>query len=333
MTTTTHTIDVSVLIVGYKSRDLLEDCLSGLYAHTDGVAMEVLYVDCSDDGSCELLREKFPQTRVIDNSENLGFGRGNNFLARHAEGRYLLLLNPDTLIEDNAIGKLVAFADSTADAGAWGGMTILPDGRVDPGSQQKRPGIRHSLYRLLGLNRLNRGGLTADATAPADVEVLCGAFMMVRRDVWEQLGGFDESFFLYCEEVDLCYRLNLAGYRIWMTPDSKIVHLVGSGDSKSGARMVALTKGSVHFDRKHFGPIHNGADLVLRWLYSATRYAGGVLAAPVLGAERAAKLRDRNRPIVFSPNQWIHGWADMEPAPPASDTPGTPNTLSNCTTS
>jgi len=326
-------MDVSVLIVGYKSRDLLADCLRGLYEHTRGVAMEVLYVDCSDDGSCGLVRERFPQTRVIDNDENLGFGRGNNFLARHAQGRYLLLLNPDTLIEDNAVGKLVRFADATADAGAWGGMTMLPDGRVDPGSQQKRPGIRHSLFRLLGLNRLNRGGLTADASGPADVEVLCGAFMMVRRDVWERLGGFDESFFLYCEEVDLCYRLHLAGYRILMTPDSKIVHLVGSGDSKSGARMVALTKGSVHFERKHFGPAHNVIDLALRWLYSATRYVGGVLARPMIGAERSARLRDRNRPIVFGPGEWMRGWADHPapapaPAPPANRT----NALSNCTT-
>jgi N-acetylglucosaminyl-diphospho-decaprenol L-rhamnosyltransferase len=168
-------VDVSVLIVGYRSKDLLRGCLKGLFEHTADVAMEVLYVDCSGDGSVEMVRDAFPEVRVIDNQDNLGFARGNNLLARHAHGRFLLLLNPNTLIHDNAVGELVAFARSSPDGGAWGGVTMLADGRIDRGSQQSGPNLRYALFRLLGIKTPTRGTLPDDATEPVDVDVLCGA--------------------------------------------------------------------------------------------------------------------------------------------------------------
>lgn len=304
-------VEISVLIVGYRSADLLRDCLSGLFAHTSGVAMEVLYVDCSNDGSVEMVRTEYPSVRVVDNRENLGFGRGNNLLARHARGEFLLLLNADTLIRDNAVGALLACARAHPECGAWGGVTVLPDGRIEPGSQQTGPGLRYDLLRLFGLSRLVRGGLPAGATEAGEVDVLCGAFMMVPRTVWEQLGGFDETFFLYCEEVDFCYRLQRAGYRILMTPRSRIVHLVGSGEAQSPGRMVALTRGAIHLERKHFGRLHNWGGIGLRWLYSLVRYLGGVLGPPLLGRERAARLRERHRDIVLRPWIWSRGWQDF----------------------
>lgn len=299
---------VSVLIVGYRCRDFLADCLEGLLRNTSGVACEVLYVDCSGDGSVPMVREKFPAVRVVDNEENLGFGQGNNFLARHAKGKYVLLLNPDTLIRDNAVGELVAFAEANPQGGAWGGITRLEDGRMDPSCQQAAPGLRALLGSLLGIRRWGTGGVREGDQSGSEVPTLTGAFMLVRRSLWEWLGGFDETFFMYSEEVDLCYRIRRAGYRVLMTPDAEIVHLVGGGSRLSQERLLAMTRGAVHFNRKHFGPVRVWLDIVLRWLHSLSRWLLGVLGRPLVGQERAAALRRRHRPIVTSPGQWVKGW-------------------------
>jgi len=299
---------VSILIVGYNTKELVADCLRTVYQHTQGVDFEVVFVDCSNDGSAEMLASDFSQVRVIDNTENLGFGRGNNFVARHARGTYLLLLNPDTLLRDNAIGELVALADAQPEAGAWGGVTELADGSIDPGSQQTGPGLRYAFFRMLGLRKLGTGGLPADATQPGDVGSLSGAFMMVRRDVWEQLGGFDESFFMYCEETDLCQSIRSAGYRVLMTPNARITHLVGGGAAENPKRMIAMCKGAMHLNRKHFGALHTLCEGMLRWTHSFTRYAAGVVLTP-LKPDKATRLRARHQPIVFHPRQWWGGWA------------------------
>lgn len=300
---------VSVLIVGYNTKDLLMDCLDGLFEHTHGVDFEVLYADCSDDGSVQAVRERFPAVRVIDNDENLGYGRGNNFLAHHARGEYLLLLNPDTRIRDNAVGELYDCAREIPDAGAWGGETELPDGRIDPGCRQTGPGLRYLLSYLLGMSKLVAGGLPVDAREAAPVATLTGAFMMVRRELWDRLGGFDETFFMYCEEMDLCYRIKQTGHAVVMTPKARIIHLVGSGSGQSPARMIALTKGAAHFNRKHYGKLYFATDFVLRWLYSFSRVALGVIGRPLLGKERARTMRQRHLPIITRPGDWIKGWS------------------------
>lgn len=307
-------LDISILIVGYNTKDLVLNCLDGLYQHTSGPGFEVLFVDCSNDGSEQAIRERFAQVRVIDNDENLGFGRGNNFLARHAKGQYLLLLNPDTLIKDNAIGSLYDFACSNPEAGAWGGVTRLPDGGIDPGCRQAGPGLGNALLMLIGLGLKTCPDVEADDGSGVDVPSLSGAFMMMPRDLWQRLGGFDESFFMYCEETDLCLRVRKAGRRVLITTRSSIVHLVGSGSSQSPKRMVALTRGGMHLARKHYGPVHVVASALIRWLYSASRYTLGVVGMPLMGAERAAQVRSRHAPIVFKPSRWFGGWNES-PAP------------------
>lgn len=308
-----QTPQVSILIVGYNTKDLVAECLRGLYEYTSGVDFEVLFIDCSDDGSEALLARDFPQVRLIENDENLGFARGNNTLAKYARGERLLLLNPDTLIHDNAVGELNRFADNEPQAGAWGGLTILPNGGIDPGCRQTGPGLRFAVYRLLGLKALGTGGLPQDATAPGEVPVVSGAFMMVRREVWQALGGFDESFFMYCEETDLCQRIRRAGHRVWMNPSARITHLVGSGASDSPKRMLAMCKGAMHLDRKHFGTLHTFCEGALRWTHSLTRYLSGVLLMPIKPG-KSKSLRDKHRAIVLHPSQWWGGWGGP-PAP------------------
>ncbi len=310
---------VSVLIVGYQSKDLLIDCLTGLFEHTTGLRYEVLYVDCSNDGSVDTVKTMFPQVRVIENDQNLGFGRGNNFLARHAKGEYLLLLNPDTLVKDNAIGDLYEFALQTPDGGAWGGVTRLPNGALDPGCQQAGPGLLNALLLLVGLGSFASPDVLASHAKGLDVPSLSGAFMMLPRSLWEDLGGFDESFFMYCEETDLCYRVRQAGRRVLITTRSSIVHLVGSGSAQSPKRMIALTRGGMHMSRKHNGQIRVFVDAALRWVYSASRYGLGVFGMPLIGGERAAQLRSRHAPIVFKPGDWFGGWQQSPTTTPTQN--------------
>lgn len=316
--TDTDAPTVSVLVVGYRSKQDVRDCFAGLLEHTVGTSMEVLFLDCSNDGSVEMVREAFAGVRCIDNRENLGFGRGNNTLARHARGRYLLLLNPDTLVRDDAVGRLVAFAEAHPDGGVWGGTPVLPDGRVDPGCLQGEPGLAAGLKHLFGQAGKDTTGLEREDGAWREVGAPSGAFMLVRRDLWEQLGGFDESFFMYCEETDLCLRARRMGYRVYLTPSARIVHRVGGGSAKSPQRMIALTRGGVHLTRKHFGPSYARLDIALRWVHSLSRFLGGAILVPLLGRARSRTLRQRHWPIVANPGAWVHGWVTRpEPAKPA----------------
>lgn len=299
---------VSVLIVGYNTKDLVLDCLAGLFKHTRDLSFEVLFVNNSEDGSERAIRDAYPAVRVIDNTQNMGFGRGNNYLARHARGDYLLLLNPDTLVDNNAIHDLYVFAQHHPEGGAWGGVTRLKNGEIDPSCKQSGVGLGKSLLMLVGLSKLACPDVSsADAM---DVASLSGAFMMMPRDLWHELGGFDESFFMYSEETDLCYRVRRTGRRVLITSRSSITHLVGSGSSQSPSRMLALTRGGMHLTRKHFGTIYVLIEASLRWLYSATRYLLGLFGAPLVGAERAAQLRARHLPIVQHPGSWFYGWAE-----------------------
>lgn len=315
------TAQVSVLIVGYNTKDLVLQCLEGVFKHTQGIDYEVLFVDNSEDGSEQAVREAFPDVVVIDNDQNLGFGRGNNLLARHAKGHYILLLNPDTLVNDNAIGQLYDFAEQHPHGGAWGGVTRLPDGAVDPGCKQPGVGVGKALLLLAGLAKYACPPVDS-ASKAMDVPSLSGAFMMLERSLWEQLGGFDESFFMYAEETDLCYRVRKTGRRVLITPEASIVHLVGSGAAHSPKRMLALTRGDMHLARKHFGPVRLAVFAMVRWLYSLTRYLLGVFAMPVIGSDRAAKLRQRHTPIICHPKQWLYGWS--EPRRDVSNAESTP---------
>lgn len=305
---------VSILIVGYNTKDLLMDCLLGLFEHTAGLSFEVLYVDCSNDGSVQATKERFPLVRVIDNDENLGFGRGNNFLATHARGQFLLLLNPDTLIKDNAVGELYEFALRTPYAGAWGGVTYLPNGEIDPSCQQVGFGLGKAVLQLFGLRSVTCPTAVADDGQGVDVPSLSGAFMMISRSLWQQLEGFDESFFMYCEETDLCHRVRLSSHRVLITSRASVTHLVGSGSAQSPKRMLALTRGGVHLTRKHHGRIYVYADVAIRWLYSASRFGLGMVGAPLIGGERAAQLRSRHAPILLQPSKWTGGWSPRSSA-------------------
>jgi N-acetylglucosaminyl-diphospho-decaprenol L-rhamnosyltransferase len=305
-----HTVDVSVLIVCYKSRDMIEECLRGLFNHTHRCRYEVLLLDCSNDGAMDIVRAAFPQARIIDNSENLGYGRGNNLLAASARGRFVLLLNPDVIITSDAVSELYEAAINMTDAGAIGGRTVLPDGSRDPGCRQVVPTVSRLLVAAIGGARFMKGGLPETATDAADVDTLSGAFMLVRTNAWREVKGFDEGFFMYCEEVDLCQRLRAMGWRIVMTPKAEVIHLVGSGHSKSPQRIKLIYTARMHFFRKYWsipGVVAGGCIL---WLHALIRVivANGMR---ITAKHQADSLHQAYVGVVASPHEWWCGFQKL----------------------
>lgn len=301
-------MDVSVLIVCYKSRDLIVECLRGVYQYTSGCEFEVLLVDCSNDGAIQLVKEQFPNVRIVENTENLGFGRGNNLLAGHARGKFLILLNPDVIVTDNAIGELYRTAVGLPDAGAVGGRTRLPDGSRDPGCRQTIPTLRRLIVAAVGGAKFLNGALPENATMSAEVETLSGAFMLVRDEAWRQVNGFDTSFFMYSEELDLCYRLRQQGWKIVMTPKAEIIHLVGSGQGQNPRRIMLLTTARMHFFRKFWNPISVVVGGCVLWLHAFIRVVIASVGQVILGHERAGRLRTAHYDVVFQPKSWWYGF-------------------------
>ncbi|MGC1274994.1 MAG: glycosyltransferase family 2 protein [Planctomycetaceae bacterium] len=302
-------VEVSILIVCYKSKDLIEACLEGVFAHTQGVDFEVLLLDCSNDGTVDLVAGRFPKVRIVENDENLGFARGNNVLATHALGKYLLLLNPDTVVETNAIGELYRTAVRHPEAGAVGGRARRADGSRDPGCRQAVPSLSRLVVAALGGAKLLNGALAEDAVTPDEVETLSGAFMMVRADVWREHGGFDTSFFMYAEELDLCYRLRRAGYAVMMTPAAEIVHLVGGGNAMNPSRILNISKARMHFFRKFWTSRQVVLAGLILWLHGAIRFAAGWAGDRLLRWNRGKQLQAAYADVVLTPSSWWQGFS------------------------
>jgi GT2 family glycosyltransferase len=316
------TPDVSVLIVGYHCRDLLVDCLDHLLASTGAFTYEVVFIENGHgDDSVAVVRSRYPGVRVVANDANLGFGGGNNRAAEAARGRYVLLLNPDTRIEPGAVEALVRFADERSASGgaigAVGGATLHADGSIEASCTQPGPSFRVALMNAVGLGRYCRAVAELPGS-PIRARVVSGAFMMVPRSLWAEVGGFDESFFMYNEETDLCLRLAERGRELWLVPSARLVHLVGSGDALRPDRLLAMTQSGMHLTRRRQGrwawPVAGGMIL----LHASTRYFGSWVAWPVIGGDRAGRLRRAFGPLLWSPRRWWWGWDEPGRATPTA---------------
>jgi GT2 family glycosyltransferase len=307
-----ETPSVSILVVAFRSADFIAECMNGVARAAGGTPHEILLIDNGDDGTEALVRAEFPQVRIVPSEGNIGFGAGNNRLAAQARAPRLLLINPDAVPCDGAIDALVEFSHAYPDAGAWGGRSLSPDGTLDTANFLVLPRVSHFAKAPLGsLRGLASGGLPADATEPGEVDVLNGGFMMVRADVWRELGGFDESFFLYSEEIDLFKRMKDLGYRVMVTPDAAVIHDAGGGQSLSQARFLYRTTGQMHYARKHFSGSGAFVTACALWLVAAKYVVGTAIAAPLL-PKRSARLRAMGkawRGVLLQPGRWWRGYA------------------------
>lgn len=253
---------LSVIIVNYNVKYFLEQCLLSVQKASKNMAVEVFVVDNNSvDGSCDMVREKFPEVKLIENKINTGFSRANNQAIQQSNGEYVLLLNPDTVVEEDTFNKVVSFMDAHPDAGGLGVHMIDGKGNYLPESKRGLPTPAVAFYKIFGLSalfpkskifgRYHLGYLDKNKTH--EIEVLSGAFMLMRRAALDKTGLLDETFFMYGEDIDLSYRITQAGYKNYYFPETKIIHYKGESTKKSSVNyVVVFYKAMSIFAKKHF---------------------------------------------------------------------------------
>lgn len=255
--------DVSILIVTYRNPELTAECLESVFCETRDVTFEVLVHDNeSDDGTPELIAERFPQVDLSRGRGNLGFARANNLLAERARGRYLLLLNPDTVVHDGAVQRLLAAALEHPEAVPLGGRTLRPDGSVDPSSCWGAPTVWSLLCFATGLTTARPGSPKFDPESLGgwdrdtwrEVGIVTGCLALLPKSAWDGLGGFDETFWMYGEDADLSLRARRAGFSPAITPAATITHVVGASSRGRGPKTVLVLRSKATLLRKHWRP-------------------------------------------------------------------------------
>ena len=253
---------LSVIIVSYNVKHFLEQCLYSVRAAGFGIDIETFVVDnASVDGSIKMVKEKFPEVKCIANQENHGFAKANNQAIKQSTGEYVLLLNPDTIVETDTFSKIINFMDSHADAGGLGVKMVDGTGKFLPESKRGLPAPGVAFYKVFGLSRLfpkskifnkyHLGYLDKDKTH--QVDILAGAFMLMRKSVLNEIGLLDEAFFMYGEDIDLSYRIIKAGYHNYYYPDARIIHYKGESTKKGSLNYVfVFYNAMIIFARKHY---------------------------------------------------------------------------------
>jgi hypothetical protein len=266
--------DVSVIIVNWNTCALLAQCIQSLYDHCGALACEIVVVDNgSTDGSQAMLRERFPQVRLLQNIENVGFARANNQGLNESLGRYALLFNSDAFATPNALQALVSVMESQPRAGIVGAQLLNADGSFQA-SHTRFPTLAREFLILSGLGRMMFGrwypsyGPETEKGAQS-VDYVEGACLLARREAVKAVGGMDESFFMYAEEVDWCYTMKQAGWQVWYQPAAKIIHLGGgSSRNRQPERERDLYRSRVRFFRKHYSALSAAG---LKWqIYAFT---------------------------------------------------------------
>jgi GT2 family glycosyltransferase len=265
-------LDLSICIVNWNTKKHLANCLDAIERAGTTVAHEIIVVDnASSDGSPEMVRQEHPQVRLIVSASNLGLTAGNNRAIAEAAGRYLLLLNSDTIVQPGAFDSLVTFLDEHPDAAAAGPKVLNADGSIQF-SARHFPNLLVGLFRntplgrLFPRNRFTREYLMTDwdHSEPREVDWISGAAMCLRRKAVDDVGALDERFYMYCEDMEWCYRARLAGWRIYYAPTAVITHLGGRSSDLCVLPMVREFHGSMRaFYWKHYA---QRWPLLLRWL-------------------------------------------------------------------
>ena len=255
-------MQLSIIIVNYNVKYFLIQCLQSVQKAIAGIEAEVFVVDnASTDHSVEMLKKRYPWVNVIANNENTGFSYANNQAIREAKGKYVLLLNPDTLVEEDCFIKCIDFMNKTPEAGALGVKMINGNGDFLPESKRALPIPSVAFYKIFGLSKLfphsKKFGsyhLTyLDNDKTQSVEVLSGAFMFIRKKVLDEIGLLDETFFMYGEDIDLSYRIIKAGYKNYYLPETKIIHYKGESTKKGTINyVIVFYKAMQIFANKHF---------------------------------------------------------------------------------
>lgn len=264
--------DLGIVIVNWNTADELERCLETVFASEGDISYRVVVVDNdSTDGSPDMVREKFPRAELLETGKNLGYPKGNNVGLRHLgyhgiakvdadAPRYALLLNPDTELPSTALYEMLQFMDSRPDIGIAGPKLILPDGSLDKACRRGFPTPMVSFYHFSGLakifpdnERFGRYNMTfADPDDELEVDSVVGAYLQIRKDAIQKVGLLDEVYFMYAEDIDWCYRVKQAGWKVWYYAPVRVQHVKRAASKKSTKAQFEFWRAMLIFYRKYY---------------------------------------------------------------------------------
>ena len=286
---------VSIIIVNYNVREFLHHALVSLQKAMKGMRGEIIVVDnASDDGSVEMVRRRFPTVQLIASKVNLGFAKANNLGLKRARGKFFLLINPDTLVQEDTLRVMIKFFQENADVGLAGCKVLNPDGTFQLACRRSFPRPWVAFSKMIGLSalfpnsrflgRYNLTYLSPDETY--EIDAVSGSFMMVRREAYEQVGGLDEEFFMYGEDLDWCYRIQQAGWKNYYVHSTQIIHYKGESTKRSNLDEIRTFYQAMHlFVQKHF---------------SSSKFFAFLIRAAIVVSSRLAMVRAFLRPLVVA---------------------------------
>lgn len=257
-------IDLSIIIVNYKTKDLLDKCLQSILKNIEQIGLEIIVTDNdSQDNSIQMLKEGYPQVILIENQQNLGFAKACNQGIKRSRGKYLFFLNPDTFITENIFQNIIDCFEGNSQVGIGGCYVFYPNGTLQASffkftTLQNTIGKMFSLFRFLPRSNLTEGFFWdyPPNKIPPEVDRVLGGAMIIRRDALEEIGGFDELYFLYSEEEDLCYRAKEKGWRVSPIPNTRVFHHHGQSSLKDlkNATFHSFRGAFIYFEK--FNPLH-----------------------------------------------------------------------------
>lgn len=302
---------LSIILVSYNTAEYTRRALQSVIQETNETDYEIIVVDnASSDDSVALLRQHFPTVNLIESADNLGFAGGVCLGVEQAQSEYLLLLNPDTVVLDAAIDKLLAFARQHSENGIWGGVTLNNDHSLNSQHAWSRPTFTTLLFSALGLskafsqscffNHANYGCWKRDTVK--EVDILSGCFFLTSKKAWDQLGGLDPQFFMYAEEADYCLRAMELGYQPIVTPDARIIHHGGVSHHRFSGKLIKLLTGKVELINRHVSGWKRPVYKFLLYLYVLNKHLLHTLLKP--GSEQTQEWRT----VFEQRTHWLRGY-------------------------
>lgn len=273
-------IDVSILMVSYNTSELTCAAIQSVYDQTRDGGFELIVVDNnSSDGSADEIAKRFPELNLIRLESNIGFAAANKLASEHAAGKYILLLNPDTVVLDSAVDKLVVFAEQNPEYGIYGGSTRFGDMSRNPTAGWNMSTVWSLFSTAVGLSSIFRRSRLFnpeslawwDWSEPREVDIVTGCFLLIKSELWTELEGFDLRFNMYAEDADLCIRSAKIGKKSILYPEAEIVHFGGASESIRADKMARLLKAKVQLFNKHWTPLKARYAVVMLKLWSLSR--------------------------------------------------------------
>lgn len=321
---------LSVIIVNYNVKYFIEVCLHSVLRAMEGIQAEIIVVDNnSTDGSCEMIKWKFPSVKLIANNDNKGFSKANNQGVAVARGEYILFLNPDTVMPEDFFSKTISYMDTHPEAGSIGPKLLDGKGQFAPDGKKSFPSLSVAIFKTTGINKIfskspyfnKYYAVHIGENDTAEVDVLSGCCMLVRNKVLNEIGGaFDEDYFMYCEDVDLAYRIKKAGYKNIYYPEATLIHYKGESTRKATLSYVRIfNEALVTFVKKHYTKnnarlfiIFINVGIVLRAILGAVKQVLKVLRMPLFDALILFAT------LWFMKQFWVEHIKNIQPIPTSS---------------